>query len=194
MENFDAGPMVNRLRMRHKILVDPHRDAFVGASVLVLGAGDGRWCYSIAAAGARRVIGVDESADLVARFARYPDIGLADVIEMRCACPCEAVMGPGEEIDIILMMDVLEHCEAPEALLDGVVALSPDLVILDAVLGADHLAKPDVAALVEHRGFDLTWHNWGAVAPCDRRGLDDYYRVSGRRRMSGHFAPRETVH
>ncbi|MDQ7069642.1 MAG: class I SAM-dependent methyltransferase [Rhodobacterales bacterium] len=88
---------VSRMHARHAMLIDAHRHVISNANVFQLGAGDGTWCFAFAAAGASQVIGIEEDAKLVERFSDYPDVGMRERIELRCAKPLKALV---EEISV----------------------------------------------------------------------------------------------
>ena len=48
----EVNMMANRVQVRHAMLVDVFRHIIADATVMLLGAEDGRWCYTFAATGA----------------------------------------------------------------------------------------------------------------------------------------------
>ena len=203
--------MVNRMHARHAMLVDEFRHVIADSSVLHLGAEDGRWCYTFASAGALQVVGVEASQELVRRFERYPDVGLRERIELRCAEyleEVEAEVTAGRRYDVVALFDVLEAVADPARLVAQVARLAPRLIILDgefviteepvirlvAVQGHAGLRNLPSPAAVEtmaaQAGFDLDWLDWTRIPDDGRIGLSDYYRTQDRKRASAILTPR----
>lgn len=202
--------MVNRLHARHAMLVDEYRHVIADSSVLHLGAEDGRWCYTFASAGALQVVGVEASAELVRRFERYPDVGLRERIELRCAGyleEVEAEVAANRRYDVVALFDVLEEVADPARLIAAVSRLKPRLVIVDGefvisdepvirlVSTANHAGLrnlPSPSALEkmgQATGMELDWLDWTRIPEDGRIGLSDYYRTEGRKRASAILMP-----
>jgi len=207
--------MANRAQARHAMLVDGFRHVIADSAVLLLGAGDGRWCYSFAAAGALRVVGVEPQAELVAQFGRQPDLGLRERIELRCADPVGEAVGEAaaeRRHDVIALMDVLEGRADLDDLFRALAQLAPKLVIGDGlfavtqepVLLLDGARRPmpghaglrlvpsrgAIALLARRSGFDIDWIDWRAIAGEARSGISDYYQAGAQCRASFTVIPR----
>lgn len=202
--------MVNRLHARHSMLVDEFRHVVADSSVLHLGAEDGRWCYTFASAGALQVVGIEASAELVRRFERYPDVGLRERIELRCASyleEVEAEVAADRQYDVVALFDVLEEVADPARLIAAVSRLRPRLVIVDGefVISDEPVIQlvstpshPDIrklpspaalAAMADAAGLEPQWLDWTRIPEDARIGLSDYYRVEGRKRASAILVP-----
>ena len=97
-------------------------------------AGDGTWCYALAAAGALQVVGIESDAALVERFGRLPDVGLRERIDLRCADPVEEIRSEvraGRQYDVIILFDLLEIVADLHDLFGLVRELDPRLVVVD---------------------------------------------------------------
>ncbi len=140
-----------RLNGRHAMLVAPFRPCIRGARVLDLGAHDGRWSYAFAAAGAAEVVGVEARAELVARFARFPDPDLRARVRLVVGEACvttEQLAAAGERFDVVALFGLLYHLMDHYRLLRAIRALEPGLVIVDGTF----LERPGpVVALVRER-------------------------------------------
>ena len=214
-----AMMMVSRMHARHGVLLDAYRHVIADSTVLHLGAEDGRWCYAFASAGALQVVGVEKSAEQVSKFTRYPDIGLRERIDLRCADPMEelsAEVRAERRYDVVAMFDLLENVADLFLLFSYIRALGPRLVILDGVFlisedpvlrivsqpvpsgeGGGPLrprAVPGPRALeiiAEALDFDLEWIDWTQVAEDGRIGLADYFATHGEKRASCTLIPRD---
>ena len=211
----DISMMANRMQARHAMLVDGFRHAIADAAVLLLGAEDGRWCYGFAAAGALQVVGVEPSADLVARFGRLPDVGLRERIDLRRAGVIEEMRSEAQadrSYDVIAFFDVLEGQADLLALLREAQALRPKLVIGDglfaardeAVLLLERVKRPvqgrvglraipsrgAVALAAREAGFELDWIDWSMIEEEARLGLSDYFQSGPKCRASFVLTPR----
>jgi hypothetical protein len=210
----DVTLAANRTQARHGMLVDGFRHVIADSTVLLLGAGDGRWCHAYAAAGALRVIGVEARRAEVARFGRLPEVGLRSRIEMRCADPQEALRAEaaaGERHDVIALFDMLEGCADLPGLLSMMARLRPRLVIVDGlfavseapVLLMEHARRPvcgapglrllpsrgAVALSARVAGFELDWIDWTMLEAQARLGLSDYFQSGAKCRASFTLVP-----
>lgn len=124
-----------RLNKRRDVLVAPFLDEIAGASVLDLGAYDGRWSYAFAGAGAKTVVGIEGRAETAAGLASYPDAALRKVIEMRVGDIFEeidAAIVAGETYDVIAVFGILYHIMDHLRLFTSLRKLKPKLVIVDS--------------------------------------------------------------
>ena len=191
---------LNRAQARHALLVDAYRHAIADSTVMLVGAGDGTWCYALAAAGALQVVGIEADTALVERFGRLPDVGLRERIDLRCADPVEEMRSEvraGRQYDVIILFDLLEMVADLHDLFGLVRELDPRLVVVDGrfvdteepILWIDRTreavagrARPAlvpgrgaVAMVAYDTGFDLDWIDWSQLDPEVRQGLADYY-------------------
>lgn len=203
----------NRFQARHALLLDGFRHVVSDSTVLVLGAGNGQWCYAYAAAGALNVIGIDGDQTLVDGFSDLPDIGLRERIEMRCSEPFVEL---DEEVrclrqhDIVALLDVLSGQADLHWVFRQVAALAPRMVIVDDIFASSHEpilllhgpAKqglppllPSTGALEQvarETGFEVNPLDWNALEEEDRIGLADYYQTGRVRRASYALIPAES--
>lgn len=212
---FDS---VNRMHARHAMLVDAHRHVISDANVLQLGAGDGRWCFAFAAAGALQVVGIEEDAKLVERFSVYPDVGMRERIELRCANPIKelvAEIAAKRRYEVVALFDLLTDVADLYHLFDLIKQLNPHMIILDGlfvisdapILELVSSDTPDGAldgkrrprAVPSHCAldiiadaleFELEWIDWNAVPEGGRSGVPDYYTTKGQKRASCTMVPR----
>lgn len=140
-----------RLNNRHAGIVAPFAADLAGAQVLDLAAHDGRWSYALAAAGAARVVGVEARADLIARFADFPETPFKARVELRhndIFTEMEAEAARGIRYDVIAVYGIFYHIMDHFRLLRAVRALGPRLVIVDS----EFLTRPgQVIELVRER-------------------------------------------
>lgn len=212
----DVNMMANRIQARHAMLVDMFRHVIADATVMLLGAEDGRWCYTFAAAGALQVVGVERSQDLVDRFSRLPDVGLRERIEMRHANPVDELqedVKAGRTYDVVALFDVLDNVQDLHEVLHHIASLKPRLVIVDGLFavtddpvfvierhrgpvrgGAKRQrlipSRGAIALAAEDAGFDLDWLEWSQIPEEARLGLSDYYQSGSQRRFSLTLMPK----
>ena len=211
----DINMMANRVQARHAVLVDAFRHVIADSSVLLLGAEDGRWCYSFAAAGALQVVGVEPSSELVERFVRLPDVGMRERIDLRNAAPIREMREEaraGRRYDVIAAFDVLEGPVPLHDWFSVSAALKPRLVVGDGLFAVSDepimaLEKPRrpthgaaATRLIPSRGaiemaardtgFELDWIDWTQLSDDARLGLSDYYQSGPMRRGSFTLMPR----
>ncbi|MGX0976114.1 hypothetical protein ACSSVY_001828 [Roseovarius sp. MBR-51] len=215
----DAGTGgINRAQARHAMLIDAFRHAIADSTVMLVGAGDGAWCYALAAAGGLQVVGIETDAGLVERFGRLPDVGLRERIDLRCADPIEEIRSEvraGRQYDVIILFDLLEHGADLHDLFGLIRELEPRLVVVDGwfVASEDPIlwiersrevlagrARPTrvpsqgAAAMVAFdSGFDLDWIDWTVLDPDVRQGLEDYYATGPKLRASFTLTPEQTA-
>lgn len=210
----DATGGFNRAQARHALLVDAYRHAIADSTVMLVGAGDGAWCYALAAAGALQVVGIEAEAALVERFGRLPDVGLRERIDLRCADPVEEIRSEvraGRQYDVVILLDLLELVADLHDLFGLIRELDPRLVVVDGrfvdteepILWIDRTreavagrARPAlvpgrgaVAMVAYDTGFDLDWIDWSQLDPEVRQGLEDYYVAGPGMRASFTLTP-----
>ena len=214
----DKTGAFNRAQARHALLVDGYRHAIAESTVMLIGAGDGAWCYALAAAGALQVVGIETDTALVERFCRLPDVGLRERIDLRCADPIEEIRSEvraARQYDVIILFDLLEGVADLHDLFGLIRELDPRLVVVDGrfvdseepILWIDRTreavagrARPAlvpgrgaVAMVAYDTGFDLDWIDWSQLDPEVRQGLDDYYAKGPVLRASFTLTPEVTV-
>jgi len=211
----EVNMMANRMQARHAMLVDGFRHVIADSTVLLLGAEDGRWCYSFAAAGALQVVGVEPCGELVERFSRLPDIGLRERIDLRNADVLEEMIAEaqaGRRYDVVVLFDVLEGAVPLHDWFMAIMALHPRLVIGDGLFATTNdpimaLERPRrpihgatatrlipshgaIAMASRDAGFDLDWIDWGRLHDDGRLGLSDYYQNGSKSRGSFTLMPK----
>ncbi|SLN76022.1 class I SAM-dependent methyltransferase [Roseisalinus antarcticus] len=131
----DDATSVDRLNKRHGMLIAPLRDEIAGARVLDLAAHDGRWSHAFAEAGAREVIAVEGRAELVARYAHFPDPELRQKVDLRQGDifdALEEMVRKGETFDVVGVLGIFYHIMDHFRLLRLVTQLKPRVVIVDS--------------------------------------------------------------
>lgn len=209
---------VSRMHARHAMLIDAHRHVISDANVLQLGAGDGSWCFAFAAAGASQVIGIEEDASLVERFSDYPDVGMRERIELRCAKPLKALVAEinaGRQYEVVALFDLLSNVADLYHLFYLIQQLQPNMIILDGlfviadspILELVSSDTPDGALDGQRRpravpsqcaldiiadalDYELEWVDWNSVPEDGRSGVPDYFTTKGRKRASCTMVPR----
>lgn len=220
-ESYEASNKslaVGRMHARHAMLIDAHRHVISNANVLQLGAGDGRWCFAFAAAGALQVVGIEENAKLVDQFRQYPDVGMRERIELRCANPLQELVAEikaDRHYEVVALFDLLENVADLYHLFDLIQRLGPRMVILDGLfvisdapilelVGSDTpdgaldgqrrpRAVPSQCALdiiADALDFELEWTDWSIVPEEGRKGIPDYFATKGKMRASCTLIPR----
>ncbi|PKP71331.1 MAG: hypothetical protein CVT82_01745 [Alphaproteobacteria bacterium HGW-Alphaproteobacteria-4] len=127
------GP-VRRLNQRHRVLIQPLAREIAGARVLDLAAHDGRWAYAFAGAGAASVVGIEGRAELIARFAKFPDARLRARVTLREGDifeGMEAALAAGERYDVVGVLGILYHVMDHFRLFRLVRAFGPRLILVD---------------------------------------------------------------
>ncbi|EAQ25403.1 class I SAM-dependent methyltransferase [Roseovarius sp. 217] len=208
----------NRAQARHAMLIDAFRHAIADSSVMLVGAGDGAWCYALAAAGGLQVVGIETDPSLGERFGRLPDVGLRERIDLRCADPIEEIRSEvraGRQYDVVILFDLLDQGADLHDLFGLIRELEPRLVVVDGwfVASEDPIlwiersrealagrARPTrvpsqgaVAMVAFDSGFDLDWIDWTVLDPDVRQGLEDYYATGPKRRASFTLTPEQTA-
>lgn len=213
----DVSMMANRIQVRHAMLVDGFRHVIADSTVMLLGAEDGRWCYTFSAAGALQVVGVESSQDLVNRFLRLPDVGMRERINMRYGAPIEELYKEaeaGRTHDVVVLFDVIENVSDLYELFHHIAAVSPRLVVIDCLFAVTEEAvfvierhrgpvhgglkqqrsipsRGAIALAAEDTGFEVDWLDWQQIPEDSRMGLSDYYQSGAKRRFSLVLMPSE---
>jgi SAM-dependent methyltransferase len=142
-----------------------HRPAHGWRTILDVGCGDGLFFPPLAELG--EVEGVEASADLV-----NPELVRSGQVHV---CPFDRSFQPGKRYALILMLDVLEHLEEPEA------ALRHALTLLE----------PDGVLLVTVPAFNLLWTNHDVLnahfTRYTRRSFGNLARQAGLRIESSRY-------
>jgi hypothetical protein len=131
----DDAWSVRRLNTRHKMIMQPLVAEIAGKSVLDLAAHDGRWAHAFAAAGARAVLGIEGRAELVSRYASYPDADIKARVTLQTGDIFDgmaAEIAAGRQYDVIGVLGIFYHIMDHFRLLKQIRALRPELVIIDS--------------------------------------------------------------
>ena len=126
---------VSRLNKRFAYLIAEFTKDITGASVLDLGAHDGRWAYAFASAGAAKVTAIEARADVAVRFDYYPDAKLKAQVSIRVQdvfSGLEEAVKAGETYDVVAIYGLLYHVMDHFRLLDLVRQLDPKVIIIDS--------------------------------------------------------------
>ena len=149
MEGYRDKPgSVARMNARHAMIVAPFAAEIAGARVLDLAAHDGRWSYALAGAGAAQVVGIEARAELIARFAAFPDPALRARVELRCADIYEELdreVARGARYDVVAVFGILYHLMDHFRLFRSLSLLRPRLIVVDT----EFLTRP--GAVIELR-------------------------------------------
>lgn len=149
---YDQRPgTIDRMNARRSMFVTPFAEEIWGARVYDIAAHDGRWAYAFAEAGAAQVVGVEARAEIIERFAAFPDPALKARVELRCNdlfAETEAEVAAGARYDVVGVLGILYHIMDHFRLLQLIRALGPRLVIVDS----EFLLRPaPVIGLVKER-------------------------------------------
>jgi hypothetical protein len=128
-------PSVRRLNTRHRMIIAPLVADIAGKSVLDLAAHDGRWAHAFAGAGARSVLGIEGRAELVARYAHYPQPDIKARVTLAVGdifAGMEAEIAAGRTYDVLGVLGIFYHIMDHFRLLKLIRALKPALVIIDS--------------------------------------------------------------
>lgn len=132
---------IRRLNSRYRFIIEPFLSYISDSTILDLGSHDGRWPYAFSRAGAKRVIGIEARAELIAQFERFPNDAAKDRVELRQGDIFESLTLLRHDkacFDVVAILGIFYHITDHYGLLDLVRSLSPKLVIID---GAFHLAS-----------------------------------------------------
>ncbi len=126
---------VSRLNNRFAFLIAEFSEDIAGATVLDLGAHDGRWAYAFAGAGATKVTAIEARAEVAARFQDYPDAGLKARVAMQVQdvfVGLEEAVRARRTYDVVAIYGLLYHVMDHFRLLDLVRQLNPKVIIIDS--------------------------------------------------------------
>lgn len=130
----DAASVI-RLNTRHKHLIELFEEEINGARVFDIASYDGRWAYAFAAAGAKKVVGVEARQQLIDQFDAYPDAKLRKKVDLRCNDlfdELDRAAGKGETYDVVSVFGILYHIMDHFRLLKAACALNPKVIIVDS--------------------------------------------------------------
>lgn len=117
------------------MIVAPLVDDIRGASVLDLGAHDGRWAYAFAKAGAANVTAVEPRMELFKAFSRYPDDNIRAIVEFTCEAAIDYLEGATRRkqvFDVVAILGFLYHTMEHCRLFELIKKLKPRLIIVDS--------------------------------------------------------------
>ena len=126
---------VQRMNLRHQMILKPIETRIAAKRVLDLAAHDGRWAYAFAAAGAAEVVGIEGRRELVARFDSFPRAHLRRRVRLICDDIFDGMQrlaDAGERFDVIGVLGILYHVMDHMRLFRLVRQLGPELVIVDS--------------------------------------------------------------
>ena len=136
MEMYEGDNVaVARMNTRHKHLIQLFEEEISGSRVFDIASHDGRWAYAFAAAGAKKVVGVEARQHLIDMFAKYPDAGVRNKVELRCNdlfAEMDNEARKGETYDVVSVFGILYHIMDHFRLLKAAQALKPKLIIIDS--------------------------------------------------------------
>lgn len=131
----DNATTIKRLTQRHRLIIEPFQPQIEGARVLDVAAHDGRWSFALAQAGAREVVGVEARAELIARFASFPDTAASrrvTLVQNDLFAELEARVAAGERFDVVALYGIFYHVMDHFRLLSLARKLEPQLIIIDS--------------------------------------------------------------
>ncbi len=193
-----------RLNKRHKAIIEHQAAIFHGATVLDLGAHDGRWMFAALRAGACKVIGIEGRAALVAAAHRNLRLeGLTpEQYELIQGDITRLVPELKVRCDVIMCLGVLYHVLDCFRLLADIVSLRPKHIIIDtavtpspqplAILKLEDASSissglsdrpqalvsiPSQSAIqliLEHGGYRVDSYDWHSASGQDWEGCQDY--------------------
>ncbi|MPQ92224.1 DUF1698 domain-containing protein [Thioclava sp. JE_KL1] len=126
---------VERMNLRHKMIIKPLEQEIAGKRVLDLAAHDGRWAYAFAAAGASEVVGIEGRQELIDRFDQFPRAHLREKVTLTCDDifdGMQKLIDAGERFDVVGVLGILYHVMDHFRLFQLVRQLGPELVIVDS--------------------------------------------------------------
>jgi hypothetical protein len=132
-ETSTTAATVGRLNLRHRAIIDSHRDLLRGARVLDIASHDGRWSFAALDAGAAHVTGVEGRADLVDNArGTFAAKGIAQERATMIAGDVHDVLTAGVgEMDVVLCLGFLYHTLRYPELLAGIRSTGARHVIVD---------------------------------------------------------------
>jgi len=128
-------PNVGRMNLRHRHIIEPHLQDLEGARVLDLGAHDGRWAHALAGAGAASVLGIEGRAELIEKYAEYPETyrERVELIQGDFIVEMDRLITEGRTFDVIACLGVYYHTMQHYRMLLQMAALKPKLIVIDSL-------------------------------------------------------------
>lgn len=130
----DGKAPSRRMNKRHALLIEPFAELISGARVLDIAAHDGRWSYALAAAGAAEVIGVEARAELIGRFALFPDSDFKSKVQLRQGDLhdyLDMAVARGQRFDVVALLGIYYHVMDHFRILRQIHGLGAQIVIVD---------------------------------------------------------------
>ncbi|WP_406736359.1 class I SAM-dependent methyltransferase [Thioclava sp. GXIMD4215] len=155
-EYKESEGSIVRLEKRYSKIIKPIESQFCDASVLDLGAHDGRWSYVFSKLGTSRVTGVEGRRHLIDRFNLFPDsknVAQTTLIHANIFDFLEQAIEDGIRYDIVCVLGIFYHIADHHRLLRLIKALEPKLVILDSDFTLS--TEPEISLIKENVNFDL---------------------------------------
>ncbi len=131
----ESEKSVDRMNLRHRLLVAPFRGELDGVRVLDLGAHDGRWSYALAEAGAAEVVGVEARQELIDRFRLFPDTPYKSRVRLMQGDIFDVLQGfveDGEEFDVVAVFGIFYHIIEHFRLLKLIKEIGATVVLIDS--------------------------------------------------------------
>ncbi|MEJ2140119.1 MAG: class I SAM-dependent methyltransferase [Gammaproteobacteria bacterium] len=149
--------LMERLNIRHQMIIEHHADLIKGAKILDFGSYDGRWTYAALEAGAEHVTGIEINQDFVDQAIKNLDELEApqDKYDFIVGDLLEELrkIEPGE-YDGILNLGIFYHITYHVALMEEMQRLNVDWIILDSSVQLDE--KPIVQWSLSPYGMEGT--------------------------------------
>jgi len=198
-----------RLNKRHKAIIEHKQAIYQGATVLDLGAHDGRWIFAALRAGARKVIGIEGRAALVAAAQRnlHREGIPSDHYELIQGDITRIVPGLTVQCNVVMCLGVLYHVLDCFGLLSNIVRLAPTSIVIDTAVAPSPQAlallkledarsvsnglsdneealvsvpsRAAIQLILEHGGYRVESYDWHALNRDGWEGCEDY-RANGR--------------
>jgi 16S rRNA G966 N2-methylase RsmD len=148
---------MERLNVRHQMIIEHHSDLIKGARILDFGSYDGRWAYAALEAGAAHVTGIEINQDFVDQAAKnLSELGSSpDQYDFIVGDLLEELrkIEPGE-YDGIINAGIFYHIIYHVELMQEMERLDVDWVILDSTVQLDE--KPIVQWSLSPYGIEGT--------------------------------------
>jgi len=131
----DDAASVQRLNARHKHLIQLFGEEIKNARVFDIASHDGRWAYAFAAAGARKVVGVEARQELIDLFKTYPDDNLRQKVDLRCNDlfdELDSEVRKNKNYDVVAVFGILYHIMDHFRLLKAAHSLHPKVILVDS--------------------------------------------------------------
>lgn len=116
--------------------------------MLDLAAHDGRWSHALAQAGAREVIGIEARPELIAYLDDMPPNPRISLRQEDIFDALAQMKAKKEHFDVVALFGILYHIMDHFALLKGVIALRPKLILVDSEFIS--IDRPMIQLLREH--------------------------------------------